>query len=166
MLRSALIKLLCLCLLPLSAMAEGVPLTDLKGNPRSIGEFVGKGQWVVVMFWEYSCGICNAEAPELDAFHRKHKDGKARVLGLSVNGPAYARDFVREHELTFDNLLIKDEDAASFFYESTGDYLPGVPGFLVYSPDGEVRTYQTGVLDLGMLERFIARYEAMVATEN
>lgn len=167
--RAVLIKLLLLCLLPMAALAQTPGLTDFDGKPRSISEFVGHGRWTVVMFWESSCGICAAEAPRLEAFHQRFKDSKAQALGLAVDGSSRtfeAEEFVREHGLTFKNLMISAEQAALLYHDETGDYLPGTPGFLVYGRDGEVRTYQTGALDLAMLERFIERYEAMAAVEQ
>lgn len=158
--------LFLLCVLPLSVFAEDGRLTDLKGDPRSVAEFTGDGKWTVVMFWESSCGVCQAEAPRLEAFHQRHKGNAARVLGISVDGRSGlddARDFVRDNRLTFANLLGEAEDAVVLFNDETGAHMVGTPSFLVFDPQGLVRTYEVGVIDLALLEKFILEQSANAA---
>jgi peroxiredoxin len=166
MFRPAVLKVMLLCLLPLAAMAEESPLTDLQGNSRSIGEFTGRGQWTVVMIWASSCGICQREAPKFEAFHQQNKDDDARVVGLSVDGAdgvVGAREFVAENGLSFVNLLGDGEQVAAMFYDATGEHLIGTPGFLVFGPDGQLRTYQVGMIEVSVLERFMQQYRVAAA---
>jgi peroxiredoxin len=161
MFRKALSKVLLFCLLPMAITAEASPLTDLEGNPRSISDYTGNGQWTVVMIWAAGCGICQREAPKFETFHRKYKDDDARVLGLSVDGAAGvadAREFVTDHGLSFVNLLGENEDVAALFYDNTGEHLVGTPGFLVFGPDGQLRTYQVGVIEVSLIERFMQQF--------
>lgn len=158
MIRTALAKVLFLCLLAVPVLSGAAPLTDLDGNSHSLREYTGKGQWTVVMIWSANCGVCHEEAPKFDAFHQKYRDGDARVVGLSVDGAdaiADARSFVSDHALSFANLVGEGEDVAALFQDATGDYLIGTPGFLVYDPEGELRTYQVGTLEVALLERFM-----------
>jgi peroxiredoxin len=166
MFRSAFWKALFLCLLPLTVMAGEGQLTDLQGHSRSLSEFTGKGQWTVVMIWSASCGVCQREAPKFETFHEKNKNGDARVVGLSVDGAEGvegAREFVAENGLSFVNLLADGEQVAAMFYDATGEYLIGTPGFLVYGPDGQLRTYQVGTIEVSMLERFMQQYRVAAA---
>lgn len=166
MFRTALITLLLLFVLPLTASAEDAAFTDLQGTPRSVSEFMRDGKWTVVMFWSSSCGVCQEEAPRLEAFHQRHKNNNARVLGVSVDGNSGrsgARDFVTDNGLTFANLLGEAEDAVAMFHDATGAHMVGTPTFLVFDPEGEVRTYQVGALDLGILEKFIEQQSSGLA---
>jgi peroxiredoxin len=158
-------KLLLLPLLlwlPLAAMADDA-LYDLEGHSRGLSDYIGRGQWTVVMIWASSCGVCQYEAPHLEAFQQKHKDSDAQVLGVSIDGRdgmADAQQFVDDHELSFPNLVGSPEAVAALYYDLTGNHLLGTPGFLVLDPAGRLRTYESGRIDVALLERFIQRQVA------
>jgi peroxiredoxin len=160
--------LLCL-ILPGLALATEPEFADLSGQPRALAEYTGKGQWTVVMIWASDCGICRHEAPGMEAFHQRFKDGEARVLGLSVDGlagMAAARDFVSEERLSFPSLVGSAEDVAALYFDHTGSNLIGTPAFLIFNPQGQLRSYQAGSLNMAALEQLIRPQPLLSAAEG
>lgn len=145
----------------LAAPASAVELTDFDGKPQRLENYLGEGQWVVVMLWASDCHICNLEAPGLSAFHERHKGRDAIILGVSLDGIAGrkdAEDFMKRHSVSFDSLLI-DSVGASFLYaRATGEPLRGTPSFLLYAPDGTLAAAQAGAVKPASIEEYMARY--------
>jgi len=142
-----------------SAFAQAGVLTDFSGAPRSIEDYTGNDKWLVVMFWASDCHICGKEAPEYVAFHNKHKDDNAHVLGVTIDGlanKAAAQGFVDEHALNFPNLIGNAEDIGGMYYELTGEFWVGTPTFFIYDPSGKLRAAQAGAVPAEILEKFIA----------
>lgn len=134
-------------------------LSDFDGGIHGLSEHIGRGNWTLVMIWSATCGTCHHEAPRVEAFHRKYADSGVQVLGISVDsraGVAAARRFVREHGLTFPNLVGDRDDVALLYLDATGTYLAGTPGFLMYDPQGVLRTFGVGPIDVVRLERILA----------
>ena len=162
--------LLCL-MLPAAAWSADAPFVDLTGQAGSLSDYTGKGQWTVVMIWASDCSVCRMEAPELEAFHQRHSDGAAQVLGLSVDGATTsglidARGFVKDACLSFPSLVGSAEDVAALFYDETGSNLVGTPGFLIFNPQGQLRSYQNGRLNIKVLEQLIRPQPALTASEG
>ncbi len=160
-LKSGFSLLLGLCL-PLVAV-NAKPMQDFNGKPVSIEQFTGQGKWTVVMIWASDCLICNKEARHYDAFHLKHKDKDATVLGVSMDGQANkkaAMGFIKEHNLRFPNIIGEPEDVAVFFYDSTGENWAGTPTFLIYSPEGKLTVQQIGAVPVPILEEFLQQQAA------
>lgn len=62
-----------------------------------------RGQRVLLVFSSPSCGPCNALAPQLEEFHRKHT--RVKVLMISKGEPKENRAKVKEFGLTFPIVL-------------------------------------------------------------
>ncbi len=151
------------------AVAAESPFRDLSGKPQPVATYTGGGQWTVVMIWASDCAVCRGEAPQLESFHQRHKGVDARVVGLSVDGPdgvADARDFIADTGISFPNLIGSGEDTAAMFYDETGNHLIGTPAFLVFNPAGKLRTYQTGRLNLQLLERLMESPKPLTVAEG
>lgn len=151
------------------ALAAESPFSSLSGEPRPVAAYTGGGQWTVVMIWASDCAVCRGEAPELESFHQRHKGSDARVVGLSVDGPdgvGDARDFIADTGISFPNLIGSGEDTAALFYDETGNHLLGTPAFLVFNPAGRLRTYQTGRLNLQLLERLMESQKPLTVAEG
>jgi len=154
-----IIKLLTGLLLLLSAtFANAGPLTDLEGNPASIGDYSGKGKWLVVMFWSSDCHICSKEAHQYVDMQDRHKDGNINVLGITIDGLANkvaAKNFITEHKLNFPNLIGSLEDIAGMYYDLTGNQWIGTPTFFIYNPEGKLRIADAGAIPAKLIEDFI-----------
>lgn len=146
--------------LPAVANTPDLLLMDLEGKQHRLNEYVGKGQWTVVVLWAEDCEICNAEIEALDFFHDEHKNKNARVLGVTIDGAdkiALSRDFVKRHGLSFPNLVI-EPDMAQISKFGGGDFI-GTPTFYIYTPEGQIVASQAGAVPNDVLEKFIADYE-------
>lgn len=148
----------------LAAMTAAVPaakpdiaLHDLDGKSRNVNEFIGRGQWTVVVLWAHDCAICAREIHEVADFHRAHAADGPRVLGVSIDGRAQrpqAQAFVRTHKLPFVNLLAEpDRDLLLAF--GAGRFV-GTPTYYIYDPAGQLVGENIGPVTRRELESFIA----------
>lgn len=150
--------LLCATLLLGAAAAAAKPLQDYDGKPHQLDEFTGKGSWTIVKIWASDCQVCNDKAHAYVAFHDKHKDSDAQMLGISIDGPAKiaeARAFMKRHGLNYPNLLADYGDVNELYVQLTGEQLAGTPAFLAFAPDGTLLAAQVGAVRVEMLERFM-----------
>ena len=135
-------------------------LKDFQGNIKSLEDYTGNGKWTVVMMWAHDCHVCNLEAANYVAFHKKHKDKDAQMVGISMDGPSMkqeAKEFISRHELNFDNLYGQPDAIATSFQQLTGVQWFGTPTFLVFSPKGELVAQQVGAVPTDIIEDFIAK---------
>jgi peroxiredoxin len=118
----------------------------------------GQGKWLVVMVWASDCEICKAEVGAYKQFHQRHRQTTASVLGLTLDGAVGkgdALDFVKQHNLDFNNLLGEPEAVMSYFQILTRSPWIGTPSFLIFSPNGELMAKQIGALSPDVIEQFI-----------
>jgi len=148
-----------LLLISFSSFAKD-ELSDFNGSPVSLDSLTGNGKWSIVMFWAYDCHVCNDEAHEYVAFHKKHKNNDAEVIGVSLDGKANkkaAEDFILRHKLNFTNLIGEPDDVAGIFKDLTGGDWVGTPTFLIYNPKGEIRAQQVGAVPVALIESFMLK---------
>jgi thiol-disulfide isomerase/thioredoxin len=70
------------------------------GHRISVEEF--PGQVVVLNVWGSWCGPCRKEAPDLQLTYQQTRAWGVSLLGIDVrDDPDVARDFVREHQLSY-----------------------------------------------------------------
>jgi thiol-disulfide isomerase/thioredoxin len=153
---------LLIALIPCSGYGSSpeFTLSDLSGNPLPLSQYVGQGQWTVVVIWAEDCEICNAEIETLDLFHKQYNNKNARVLGVSIDGKdkiTLARDFVKRHDLTFPNLIIEPE--MSEILKFGGGNFIGTPTFYIYTPAGEIVASQAGAVPVHIIEDFIQNWK-------
>ena len=138
-------------------------LFDLEGRSRALNEYIGRGQWTVVMFWASDCHVCNAEAHEYVLFHDQHHEEGAAVLGISLDGragKAEALRFIDRHMVDFPNLIGEPDVVARLYTSLAGEPWLGTPTFLVFAPDGRLRARQVGAVPAALIEAFIERETA------
>jgi thiol-disulfide isomerase/thioredoxin len=145
------------------AASPDVTLDDVHGKPRHFSEFIGRGQWTVLVVWGPRCPPCVEEMPELQGFHDDHHpSGRAMVLGVAVDFPTFGqakRDevakFAEDYLIGFPLLL----GAAETFTRFGGADLLGVPTTLIYDRKGAIVVRHTGSVTRDMIERFIAKWD-------
>jgi peroxiredoxin len=145
-------------LIPVISWAQG--LSDFDGNPHSLDEYTGKGNWTVVMIWAHACPICSMEVQKFDMFHANHAGKDAMVLGISIDGGGNeqkARDFIDRHELAFPNLIGKPATVAQLHRRLSGRQLLGTPTFLLFTPEGRLAGMQVGPLEPEAIEAYMRR---------
>ncbi|MDH5181842.1 MAG: TlpA family protein disulfide reductase [Gammaproteobacteria bacterium] len=158
------ISMLAACFLGISLAAplQAAIFKDMAGKPAGLDDYTGKGKWLIVMIWASDCHVCNKEAKNYNAFHLKHKDKDATVLGLSMDGQeklAEAKKFIQQHGLVFPNIIGEPRDVAIRFTNLTGVEWAGTPTILVYSPAGELAVQQAGAVPIDIIEEFLAQQQ-------
>ena len=139
--------------------AAGVQLTSFDGSPDGLKAYTGKGKWVIAMIWAHDCHVCNQEAHEYVAFHNKHKDKDAVMLGISMDGQEQtkqAQNFVNKHNIPFTTLIGEPEKIAGLYEQMTWI---GTPTFIIFHPSGKLVAEQAGAVPTELLENFISNYK-------
>ena len=147
-------------LLPAWANASEMVVQDFSGAYKSLSDYTGKGKWTIVMLWASDCQVCNKEVHNYVAFHTKHKDTDATVLGVSLDGNAKKKDaqeFLDRHKVNFPSLIGEPVFVANGFLDITGEEFRGTPTFLIYGPDGQIQAQQAGAVPTDLIESFIAQ---------
>jgi cytochrome c biogenesis protein CcmG, thiol:disulfide interchange protein DsbE len=102
------------------------------------------GETVVLNVWATWCTPCRQEMPALERLHRLYGGRGLRVVAVSVDragAEGEIRDFVAEHDLTFDIL----HDPAGDIQRRYG--LRGLPETFLIGPDGVLRRHWIGRID-------------------
>lgn len=135
-----------------ATIAVGEPVPDralpvLGGSGQgSIADH--RGRWVLVNLWASWCVPCRQEAPELEHFARRYREGGVDVLGINVQDNSDdALAFLREYPVGYRQLRsVGDERSAAF--GSTG-----VPENFLVDPRGRLALIWRGPVDREFLER-------------
>ncbi len=135
-------------------LAIDMPLKKIDGTLDNLNDF--KGNWVVVNYWATWCPPCLAEMPDLQAFHDKHADRGAMVIGINAENLAHDQleDFLDSYFITYpvySSPLAQRSELGS---------VPGLPTTFLVSPEGKVAARQVGGVTSEMIENFINKWEA------
>ncbi len=130
------------------------------GKQVQLEDITGDGKWTLVMIWASTCHICRLQKPEMSAFHDKHKDSKAKIIGLALDG-AQGLDavnrYIEETKPSFPSYVADGIVIASYYYSVTEESLRGTPTYLLYNPEGELMANNPGMLSVEALESFIEK---------
>jgi thiol-disulfide isomerase/thioredoxin len=164
--RNTLVALLALLIvMPWVAIAGSpdVTLQGLDGKDHHLGEYIGKGQWVLLSIWGPGCPPCIEEMPELQHFHDAHRGKDAMVVGMALDYPGFGyanavdvKEFVDRHAISFPILL----GDAAIVEKFGGGPLQATPTLLAFRPDGTLVGFQVGQMTSELIEKFIRDYEA------
>ena len=147
-----------ICLLLLQSLAQAEPVkfsaVDINGKAFHLSDY--RGKWVLVNYWATWCMPCVKELPELEAFHNRHKEHKAVVLGLNMESIKLDKlhRFIKDKAVTYPIVQVKmavDTPFGSVF---------GMPTSFLVNPKGEVAAREVGVLSAESVENFIEQSEA------
>lgn len=133
-------------------------MQDLKGNRVDLLQYVGNGQWSLVLLWTTDCAPCEAQKPMIEDFHKAHRDGVARVIGVALDGPAQQRAIdalIAKHQPSYPNLVAYDDVFHKQFLTETGRSFSVTPTYLLYRPDGELYGVHTGPISRAALEQVV-----------
>ena len=158
-------RILMLAALMCSGLARAEPidfsLPDLDGKQRSLSEF--RGKWVVLNYWATWCPPCLEEIPDLVAFHDRHEDKDAVVIGLNYENipPAQLKAFSEQYFITYPVLMNGDIRPA---HERLA--VGGMPTSYIISPEGEPVARQMGTITVDQLETYIAKQQSIRAANK
>ena len=149
------------------AASPDIPVKDMQGQERNMGDYIGRGEWTVVAIWAHNCHVCNQEIHQMSFFHDEHKGKGVKVLGVSVDGWAkqkQVRGFVNEHELEFPNMIIEPRQETMLRFG--GGRFVGTPTFFIYTPEGELVARNIGAVDGETITQFIKSYNKQAQLQN
>lgn len=141
-------------LLLATTQAHAFLVTDFNGNRINVHDYVGDGRWTVVMLWQLDCAPCEKQKPAVEAFHNKYKESKAHVLGLVIDGHEYIpqiKQFMDKKPVGFPSLVVFGDVFNEQVMEETGKQFPAAPGYIVYSPDGELKLAINNLVEIDEL---------------
>lgn len=146
-------------LLLVSTQASAFLVTDFDGKRIEVNDYLGDGRWTVVMLWQLNCVPCEIQKPAVEAFHNKYKSSKAHVLGLVMDGHEFIpeiKKFMDKKPVEFPSLVVFGDVFNDQVMEETGKRFPAAPGYIVYSPDGQLKLAINNTIEieelLGYLE--------------
>jgi peroxiredoxin len=127
-------------------------LPDTHGKVHTLSHYAGT--WVVINYWATFCPPCIQEIPQLNAFHEKHKDHDAVVLGVDVEDipPLWLKDFMVSMSMSYPVLRSDPSRHVTPF-----GVVVGLPSTFIISPAGELVARQVGPVTAADLEAFIKR---------
>lgn len=159
--KKTLLLLLLLLSLPAAAASPPLTLQRVDGSWQSLGDYIGRGQWVVVNVWSPSCSFCVRELPHVEALHARHKKDNLVVLGVTLDYPSFkygrmdlTRAFLAQHPLDYP-IFLADIDQAS---QLIGNRLVGIPLTAIFHPDGRVLARWPGNINVQEIEDFMQHY--------
>ena len=131
-------------------------LLDLNGKQVKVSDF--KGKWVIVNYWATWCPPCAVEIPELNAFHIKHEQTDAVVVGVNIEiGELESvKDFAKDFKITYP--ILQALDSASSPYGQ----IRALPTTFVLDRDGNLFKTIIGAVTMERLENIIKSKPAKI----
>lgn len=118
--------------------AEGLPFTDIKGkdmngNPISLSDFIGRGNYVLIDMWSSWCGPCKDEIPNLAKLHNKYNKKGLTVLGMFVwDEEENLKEAMEKEKITWPQIIDSEETAMKLYGVN------GIPHIILFAPDGTI----------------------------
>lgn len=137
-----------LTLCAVSADARPFEFKDMQGNVQRLNDY--RGKWVLVNFWATWCPPCLEEVPDLVELHEAHKKTDLVVIGVALDSTEKSvKAFVTKRKVTYP-IVLGDYDMA----EQVGQ-IEVLPTSYLYNPQGELVSYQEGILSRESVESYI-----------
>ena len=136
-------------------------LQSLQAERVNLNDFVGDGQWTLVMFWSTDCIPCEQQKPMIESFHRDHAEKQdAAVVGIALDGIEQLDEIevlIKRHDPSYPNLVVFTDVFHRQFKELTGKDFRATPTYLLYAPDGSLAGARTGQIDRETIEAIVSR---------
>lgn len=126
--------------------------TDINGNPVSLSDYVGKGNYVLVDMWASWCGPCKREIPNLANLYNLYKDKGLTVLGIYVwDKIENLAPAMEAEKITWPQIIDSNETATKLYG------VQGIPCIMLIGPDGTIldRTNLRGANMQPMVEKYM-----------
>lgn len=146
--RRAGIALALLLTVSAPGSAQSFDFQDLQGQPQRLADY--RGKWVLVNFWATWCPPCLEEIPDLVDLHRVHGKTDLVVVGVAIESSEKSvRQFVERLKVNYP-VVLGDYELAQQVGEVTV-----LPTSYLYNPQGELVSYQQGMLTRETVEDYI-----------
>ena len=145
----------------LLARGSDLPVRTLSGETVPLSSYFDPGKWTMVMMWTTYCGTCSSQNPSVSAFHDKHKNIDAKVIGMSLDGFAEVekvRAYIQSKPMTFDSSIIEVDALQTAYKALTEEAFTGTPTYLMFNPKGDLIAHVPGTLDMAAVEQFMVEY--------
>jgi thiol-disulfide isomerase/thioredoxin len=132
------------------AAVEAQPFVfkDMQGQQQRLQDY--RGKWVLVNFWATWCPPCLEEIPDLVSLHEAHKKIDLVVIGVALDSSEKSvREFVAKRHVSY-SVVLGDYDMA----KQVGE-VEVLPTSYLYNPQGELVSYQEGLLTRSSIESYI-----------
>ena len=127
-------------------------LAGLDGREHRLSEFHGRR--VLLNFWASWCGPCLDEMPALARAQAKFGAQGAIVVGIAMDEPARARDFLAAHPVNYPILFGQLESPSTSLRLGNVDEV--LPYSVLLDADGRILDTRRGALDAAALDRWLA----------
>lgn len=127
-------------------------LKDLSGRARRLTEW--RGRPLLLNFWATWCAPCREEIPLFIKTQKRHAASGLEVVGIAIDQPQDAADFVAEFGVPYPILLADDTtlDLMSRYGNPTG----ALPYSVIFRADGTITHRKIGAFSPSELERALA----------
>jgi len=131
---------------PTEISLEAIPLTDLDGNQKLIGNW--QQPVLVINFWAPWCAPCRDEIPALIALQNEFQD-QVQVIGLALDSEENVRDFEAEYGMNYPSFLAGNKIAMynSVFTNKSGS----LPFTVIIDQQRKIHYSHTGKVTLDQL---------------
>jgi len=134
-----------------AAAINGLALPDADGKERRIDEW--RGKVVVINFWATWCAPCREEMPEFMKAQREFGSKGLQFVGIAVDQPDKAKQYVAEIELNYPTLV--GGFGAMELSKTLGNTLMALPFTVVLDRKGAVAHTQLGVFKPDKLDAIV-----------
>ena len=117
-------------------------LPDLDGQLRSITEWDGKV--IALNFWATWCPPCIKEVPEFVSLQDRYQAQGLQFIGIALQKPEEAREFVTEHKVNYP--ILAGELEVIKLAEAYGNHIGALPYTVIIDRNGLVVHVKPGIL--------------------
>lgn len=119
--------------------APEISLPTVGGGKFSLADALKHGP-VLAAFYKVSCPVCQYTFPFIERLHKAYGDRKLTIVGISQDDQRATASFLKEHGLTFPNLL----DDPKGYAASNAYGLTNVPSWFLIGQDGAIEISSVG----------------------
>jgi thiol-disulfide isomerase/thioredoxin len=128
-----------------------VPMPDLEGKPRKVGDWAGK--ILVVNFWATWCPPCLKEIPEFVRMQEKLAAQGVQFIGIAADQPEKVREFAAKMQINYP-VLLGEMDVIEIA-RLAGNEIGGLPFTVILDRRGHWVRSESGALDEARLTEIL-----------